>query len=178
VSTTTSSVGTSVTSGTTTLPTSVQTTTNCQKDMAEVGSVYVPSVTYSVQPLPGTNDADLTSPTSNGVTFQSVPDTTGLFDSNNQPLYTITLTFNSAGVNSLSSVITNTGSNVNEFSVQFFSLSNPNEVITAPSTTGDVPVSYTSTYTNSQASLTDLPSDAPSDLSGIRITILSTTDNQ
>ena len=37
--------------------------------MAQVGSVYVSSVTYSVQPVQGTNNADLTSTTGNGVSF-------------------------------------------------------------------------------------------------------------
>jgi hypothetical protein len=166
------------TSGTTTLPTSVQTTSGCQKQMAQLGTVYVSSVTYSVQPVKGTNNADLTNPTSNGVTFQSVPSTNGLLDTNGQPLYTIDLTFNPAGVNSLSSVLANVGSNVNEFSVEFYGLSNRNQLITSPSGSGTVPVSYSSTYTNSQASIVTFPNNAPSDLSGIRIIILSTTDNE
>ncbi len=165
-------------SGTTTLPTSGQTTTTCQREMAQVGSVYVSSVTYSIQPVKGTNNADLTSATSNGVTFLSVPSTNGLFDTNNQPLYTIDLSFNPAGVNSLSSVVANAGSNVDQFSVEFFGLLNPNQLITYPSGSGVGPVSYISTYTNSQASLATLPNNAPSDLSGIRISILSTTNDE
>jgi hypothetical protein len=132
--------------------------------MAKVGSVYVSSVTYSFQPVKGTNNADLTSATSNGVTFQSVPSTNGLFDTNNQPLYTIDLTFNPAGVD--------------QFSIEFYGLTNPNQLITYPSGSGVGPISYTSTYTNSQASLTTFPNNAPSDLSGIRISILSTTNNE
>jgi hypothetical protein len=146
--------------------------------MAQVGTVYVSSVKYSVQPVQGTNNADLTNPNSNGVTLQSVPSPNGLFDSNNQPIYTIDLTFNPAGVTSLSSVVANTGSNVNEFSVEFYGSSNPNQLIPSATLPGNVPVSYESTYTNSQASITTFPSSAPSDLSGIRIIILSTTDNQ
>jgi len=165
------------TSGTTTLLTSVQTATSCQKDMAQVGSVYVSSVTYSVQPVQGTNNADLTSTTGNGVSFPQPQGTTGLFDQNNQPIYYITLTFNPSGVNSLSSIVTNTDTNVQQFSVQFFSLSNPNELITSPTNLGNIPVSYNSTFTNSQASLTDFPEDTPSNLSAILITILSTTNN-
>jgi hypothetical protein len=146
--------------------------------MAQLGTVYVSSVTYSVQPVQGTNNADLTNPTSNGVTFQSVSDINGLFDTNGQPLYTIDLTFNPAGVNSLSSVFVNAGSNVYKFSVEFYGLSNPNQLITSPSVSGTVPVSYSSTYTNSQASIATFPDNAPSDLSGMRISILSTTDNE
>ncbi len=166
------------TSGTTTIPASVQTTTSCRREMAEIGSVYVSSVAYSVQPVKGTNNADLTNASANGITFQSVPNTNGLFDTNDQPLYTIDFTFNPAGVNSLSSVVANAGSNVNKFSVEFYGLTNPNQLITYPSGSGVGPISYTSTYTNSQASLTTFPNNAPSDLSGIRISILSTSNNQ
>jgi hypothetical protein len=87
------------------------------------------------------------------------------------------LTFNPAGVNSLSSVIANADSNVDKFSVEFFGLSNPNELITYSTDLPDIPVSYNSTFANSQALLTIFPSNTPSDLSGIRITILSTTDD-
>ena len=165
-------------SGTTTLPTSVQSTTNCEREMAQIGTVYVSSVAFSIQPVKGTSNADLTDDTSNGVTFQSVPSTNGLFDTNNQPLYTIDITFNPAGVNSLSSVVANAGSNVNSFSVEFFGLYNPNQLITSPSGSGNVPISYDSTYTNSQALLLSFPNNAPSDLSGIRISILSTTNHE
>ena len=146
--------------------------------MAEVGTVYVSSVTYSVQPVTGTNNADLTDATTNGVTFQSVPSTNGLFDTNNQPLYTIDLKFNPAGVNSLSSVVANPGSNVDKFSVEFYGLYNPNQLITSPSGSGNVPVSYDSTYTSSKASTISFPGNTPSDLSGIRISILSTTNDE
>ncbi len=169
---------TPTTSGTTTLPTSVQTATNCQKDMAQVGGVYVSSVAYSVQPVPGTNNVDLTNPTGNGIDFPQPVGTTGLFDDQtNQPIYSIVFTFNPSGVNSLSSIIANNDSNVQQFNVEFFSLSNPNALITYPTDAGAIPVSYNSTFTNSQASLTDFPEDTPSNLSGILITILSTTDN-
>jgi hypothetical protein len=146
--------------------------------MAQVGTVYVSSVKYSVQPVQGTNKDDLTNPNSNGVTLQSVTSPNGLFDSNNQPIYTIDLIFNPAGVNSLSSIVANAGSNVNEFSVEFYGLSNSNQLIPNLNVPGNVPLSYESTYANSQASITTFPSNAPSDLSGIRIIILSTTDNQ
>jgi hypothetical protein len=178
ITTTSPSSPPTTTSGTTTLPTSVQITTSCQKQMAQVGTVYVSSVTYSVQPVQGTSNADLTNLTSNGVTFQSVPSANGLFDSNGQPLYTIDLIFNPAGVNSLSSVFANVESNVNQFSIEFFGLSNLNQLMTSPSGAGTVPVSYNSIYTNSQASIVTFPDNAPSDLSGIRISILSTTDNE
>ncbi len=178
ITTTIASSPPTTTSGTTTLPTSVQTATNCQKDMAQVGGVYVSSVTYSVQPVQGTNNVDLTNTTGNGVTFPQPVGTTGLFDDQtNQPIYSIVFTFNPSGVNSLSSIIANDNSNVQKFSVEFFSLSNPSELITYPTDAGDIPVSYNSTFTNSQASLTNFPEDTPSNLSGILITILSTTDN-
>jgi len=146
--------------------------------MAQVDSVYVSSVTYSVQPVQGTNNADLTSTTGNGVNFPQPQETTGLFNQNNQPIYSIILTFNPSGVNSLSSVIADSDSNVEQFSVQFFGLSNLSQLITYSTGFSDIPVSYNSTFTNSQASVADFPQDAPSDLSGILITILSTTDNQ
>jgi hypothetical protein len=146
--------------------------------MAQVGTVYVSSVTYSVQPLPGTNNTDLTSITGNGVSFPQAPGTTGLFDQYNQPIYNIIFTFNPAGVNSLSSIIVNEESNVEQFSVEFFGLSNPNQLITYSTYLGAIPVSYNSTIINSQPSIVSFPEDAPSDLSGIQITILSTTDNE
>ncbi len=178
ITTTIASSPTTTTSGTTTLPTSVQTATTCQKDMAQVGGVYVSSVTYSVQPVQGTNNVDLTNTTGNGVNFPQPVGSTGLFDDQtNQPIYTIVFTFNPSGVNSLSSIIANANSNVQKFSVEFFSLSNPNALITYPTDAGDIPVSYNSTFTNSQASLTNFPEDTPSNLSGILITILSTTGN-
>jgi hypothetical protein len=120
----------------------------------------------------------LTNPNSNGVTLKSVPNTIGLFDSNNQPIYTIDLSFNPAGVNSLSSIVANRGSNVDQFSVEFYGLSNPDQLIPSPTLPGNVPLSFESTYPNSQASITTFPNTVPSDLSGIRITILSTTDNK
>jgi hypothetical protein len=144
--------------------------------MAQVGTIYVSSVTYSVQPVQGTN-ADLTSTTGNGVTFPQPSGTTGLFDQNDQPIYSVTLTFNPAGVNSLSSIILNGNSNVDQFSVEFFGLSNPNQLITYPTGAGNIPVSYKSTIINSQPFIVTFPADAPSDLSGILITILATDDN-
>ncbi len=176
ITTTTPPSPTLTPSGTTTLPTSVQTTTNCQRDMAQVGTIYVSSVTYSVPPIQGTNDVDLTNTTSKGITFPS--STTGLFDQNNQPIYNVNLTFNSAGVNSLSSIIVNENSNVEQFSVEFFGLSNPNQLITYPTGVGNIPISYNSTIINSQPSIVNFPTDAPSDLSGILITILSTINNE
>jgi hypothetical protein len=177
ISTPTPFAPTPTTSGTTVLPTSVQTTPICQKNMAQVGGVYVSSVDYSAPLLPGTNPTDLTSTTGNGVSFQSVPNTTGLFDQSNNPLYSIMLTFNPAGVNSLSSIIVNSGSNVNQFSVEFFDLSNPTVPIASSTPPGDIPLSSNSILSNSLPSLLNFPADLPS-LSGIQISILSTTDNQ
>ncbi|CAF1010447.1 unnamed protein product, partial [Rotaria sordida] len=178
LSTTTSSIRMITSSGTTIVPTSVQTTTRCKRDMAQVGSVYVSSVTSSIEPLGGriTNNVDLTnSETVNGVTFPSVPDTSGLFDKNNKPLYEITFTFNPAGVDSLSSIIVNKETNVNQFVVEFFTPSNLNQPFTISPNT---PLSYTSTIIDSRASIMNFLSDVPSPLSGIRISILSTTNNQ
>jgi hypothetical protein len=146
--------------------------------MADVGGVYVSSVKFSPPLVPGSSNADLTSPTSNGVTFQSSSAATGLFDQNNQPAYTIILTFNPAGVNSISSVAANQDSNVKQFSVEFFGLSNQSQLLTVPSGSGVIPVSYNSTVTNLPAPLVALPEDAPSELSGLRISILSTVNNQ
>ena len=177
VITTPPSTATPTPSGTTTIPTSAQTTTNCQKEMAQVGTVYVSSVTYSVQPVQGTNNVDLTSVTSNGVRFPQPSGTTGVLDQNNQPLYYITLTFNPSGVNSLNSITVDKNSNVNSFSVEFYGLSSPTQLITSPSGLGNTPVSYTSIIINNQAVINNFPSDTPTNLIGIRITILSTTDN-
>ncbi len=167
------------TSGTTTLPTDIDSTTICQKLMGQVGTAYVPSVQYSVQPLPGTNDADLTSPTGSGITFPSQPNQRGVVDANNQPIYTITVRFSDYGVNSLGNVMFIGDSNVDKFSVEFYDYSNINQLITYTSPSGTtLPVSYTSTLTESQLPMVDVPGDAPTELSGIRITILSTKDNQ
>ena len=165
-------------SGTTTAPTSVTTTTVCQKAMAVVGGQYVSSVAYSVQPVDGTNNDDLTSTTGNGITFTPVSGTTGLFDANNQPLYQITITFNRAGVDSLGSITANPTSNVNRFAVQFFTQANPDQPVTLAPELADKPVELTSTIINSRPSIVDFPSQLPSPISGIRILILSTSDNE
>lgn len=166
------------TSGTTTLPTSAQTTTTCQVQMAQVGTVYVSSVTYSVKPLQGTNDNDLTNPNGNGVDFPQPQGTTGLFTQSNQPIYTIDITFNPAGVNALSSIILSKDTNVNEFSVEFYGLSNPTTLIPDQNSPNNAPLSYTSTLVNNQASIVEFPKDAPTDLSGIRIILISTLNNE
>ncbi len=177
VSTPTPFAPTPTTSGTTVFPTSVQTTPICQKDMAQVGGVYVSSVNYSLPFVSETNLTDLTSTTGNGVSFQSVSNITGLFDQNNQPLYYIDLTFNPEGVDSLGSIIVNSGSNVKQFSVQFFNLSNPTVPITNSTPSGVIPLSVNSTMINAQPSVFDFPTNLPS-LSAIRISILSTTNNE
>jgi hypothetical protein len=166
------------TSGTTVLPTTVVTTPICTQDMATVGGVYVSSVVYSVQPVAGTNNVDLTSTNGGGVTFPSVPGTTGLFDQNNRPLYNVTLTFNPAGVDSLASIIVSPGTNVNKFAVRFFVPSYPDQPFTFAPEFADIPLYYNSTIQNSQASITRFPQQVPSPISGILISVLSTTDNQ
>ena len=145
--------------------------------MAAIGGQYVSGVTYSVPPVTGTDSNDLTSTTGNGVTFTSAPGTSGLF-TDNKPLYTVTLTFNPAGVYSLGSIALSPGSNVDEFSVEFFVASNPSEPVTAAPELADKPLSVTSKILNSRPSIVNLPSQVPSPLSGIRITVLKTTDNQ
>lgn len=166
------------TSGTTIVPTSVSTTTVCQKDMAVVGGQYVSSVTYSVSPVDGTNNDDLTSTTGNGITFTPVSGVTGLFDENNQPLYQITITFNPAGVDSLGSITVNPTSNVDKFAVQFFTPSNPDRPVPIAPELADKPLEVISTIINSRPSIVDLPSQLPSPISGIRILILSTINNE
>jgi hypothetical protein len=166
------------TSGTTVLPTTVVTTPICTQNMATVGGVYVSSVVYSVQPVAGTNNVDLTSTNGSGVTFPSVPGTTGLFDQNNRPLYNVTITFNPAGVDSLASIIVGLGTNVNKFAVRFFVPSYPDQPFTFAPEFADIPLYYNSTIKNSQASITRFPQQVPSPISGILISVLSTTDNQ
>jgi hypothetical protein len=60
--------------------------------------------------------------------------------------------------------------------VEFFGLSNPSQLLTVPF--GTIPIAYNSTVTNAQVPLVDLPEDTPSELSGIRISILSTVNDQ
>ena len=167
------------TSGTTVVPTSVSTTTVCQKDMAVVGGQYVSSVNYpSAQPVDRTNSDDLTSTSGNGIDFAPVPGTTGLVDDKNEPLYQVTIKFNEPGVDSLGSITVNPNSNVNKFAVQFFVASNPDQPVTAAPELGGKPLSLSSTVIGSRASIVDLPSQVPSPLSAIRIVVLSTKDNE
>ena len=163
-------------SGTTIVPTSVSTTTVCQKDMATVGGQYVSSVTYSASTADGTDNDDLTSTSGNGITFTPVSGTSGLFDQNNKPLYQITITFNPAGVDSFGSITVNAPSNVDKFAVQFFTQSNPNQPVTLAPELGGQPVEVISTTINSRPSIVDLPSQLPTPIGGIRIIILSTFD--
>ena len=176
VTSTSSPQTTSPSSGTTTFPTSVQTTTLCHKQMADVNSAFISSVTYLTSPVSQTNNSDLTNPNTNGISFPSTSTTTGLFDNNNQPLYQININFHPEGVNSISNMILgNPESNVNQYNVQFFAASNPNQlVLIAPNT----PLSYNSTLDNNQPSISEFPPNVPSPLSGIRINILSTDNNQ
>lgn len=167
------------TSGTTVVPTSVATTTVCQKDMATIGGQYVSSVTYSVSPVDGTNNADLTSATGNGVDFPSVSGTTdGVLDSTGTPVYQITLTFNQPGVDSLGSITVNPNSNVDKFAVQFFVPSNPNQPVPIAPERADEPLSVQSTTSTGRTAILNFPSQLPSPISGIRIVILSTNDDQ
>ncbi len=144
--------------------------------MAQVGSVYVSSVSYSIRPLNGIVDSDLTKPTGNGISFGLVGDEPRILDENQQPLYQITLTFNRAGVNSLSSIEVNPETNVKMFSVEFFTTTNTKQPVLTES---NVPLSYNSTLNkDSLPSIVNFPPQVPSPLGGIRISILSTTDDQ
>ncbi|CAM4852104.1 unnamed protein product, partial [Rotaria magnacalcarata] len=129
----------------------------------------------SITPLNGTSNDDLTRSEGNGVTFPKVSNTTGLLDNNNKPLYQITITFNPEGVDSLSNIIVNKESNVKEFVVEFFDTSDETQPFTISPNT---PLSYTSTLIDNQPSITDFQADVPSPLTNIRITILSTTNNE
>ena len=168
------------TSGTTVVPTSVSTTTVCQKDMAVVGGQYVSSVARSVPFVDGTNEDDLTSPTGNGVSFKPVPGATGLVDQNNQPLYQITITFHQPGVDSLGSITVNPTSNVDKFAVQFFTQSNPDRPVPLAPELADKPLEVVSTIINGRPSIVDFPSQlqSVSPISGIRLVILSTISNE
>lgn len=165
------------TSGTTTLPTSAQTATVCQKVMAQVGGVYVSSVTYSVQPLQPNDDTQLTSnsPTATGVSFPtSSLATEGVLNDKNEPVYTVTVTFTTPQTaTSFASIVSGPQSNVNSFSVNYFASSNPNQPIQDVNGT---PIVSTSTLVNSQASVVNIPPGLSTvTLSAIRINILSTT---
>lgn len=164
------------TSGTTVVPTSVQTTSICRKDMARVGGVYVSSVTYNGNILPGTDIADLTRPNSAGISFEEIPGTTGVVDNQNNPVYDITIKFNPAGVDSLSNVMVNSNSNVDKFLVEFYVPAKPNELFTSDDS--NIPVSYASTLTDAQEPIVKFPTNMPSPLSGVHISILSTKDNR
>jgi hypothetical protein len=167
------------TSGTTIIPTSVETTPVCQRDMALVGGVYVSAVTYSVQPINGTNNNDLTSnTTTNGISFPTIPGSTGLFDQNNRPIYNVTITFSPLGADSLSILRINSNSNVNKFAIRFFVPSYPNQPFTFAPQFADIPLYYNSTILNSQTSINYFPPQVPTPISAIRISILSTIDNQ
>jgi hypothetical protein len=166
------------TSGTTVVPTSVATTTACRKDMATVDGQYVSTVSYTIAPVTGTNIADLTNGTSNGITFPQGG--SALLDSNNQPQYIIVLNFNSPGVDSLGSVLVKPkpGSNVNQFAVEFFVPSAPNQPYTFSPDFANQPLYVNSTVDNSSPSIDSFPENQmPSPLSGIRFIVLSTTDN-
>ena len=161
------------------MPTSVATTSGCQKDMATVGGQYVSSVTFTTAPVANTNPTDLTNPTSNGITFPQQPVTSGMVDQNKQPLYTIDIKFNAPGVNSLGSVAVNptTNNNVNSFAVEFFTESAPNQPVTLSSFTTQ-PLVYNSILTSGQPVINTFPSSqVPSPLIGIRFIVLSTSDN-
>ena len=170
-------------SGTTTIPTGVQTTGVCTKDMAKYDGVYVLSVIYPrEQPAVGTSNVDLINPTSNGINFPSVSTTNPILDEMTKPRYTMIVVFNPAGVNSLSSIIINNNdSNVQQFSVEFYVESPLNPTYPYISTLNNNNVlSLTSTMKTSEeaAKLVNFPQDQiPSPLTGIRISVLSTTDN-
>jgi hypothetical protein len=162
------------TSGTTTAPTSVTTTTVCQKSMAEVGGAYVQSVTYSVSPVAGTKDSDLTDKNSNGVTLEQAPNADGVLNEGKEPIYTITLRFNEPGVDSVGSIALGEKTNVDKFAVQFIEAGSNQPVTVAP----NQPLYINSNIQNSVATISDFPSQVPTPLSAVRIVVLSTKDNK
>jgi hypothetical protein len=142
--------------------------------MAQSEGVYVSNVSPSVTLLPKSGSLDYTT-SGNGFSFQNAPDTTGLFDNDRRPLYYIDIVFNPAGADSLSSIMVNNESNVNEFRVEFFVQPGKNQLFTiAPY----VSLSYNSTMSNAGPSIADFLDDVPSPLTGVRISILSTRDDQ
>jgi hypothetical protein len=148
--------------------------------MGIVGGQYVSNVAYTTQPISGTNDADLTSDTNNGISFPQPPTgSNGLLDNQNQPLYTILINFNQPGVDSLGSVTVKPkpNSNVNQFGVQFYVASSPNQPYTLSTGSANQPL-YLKSSIGSQPSITSFPPEqVPSPLIGIRIIVLSTTDS-
>lgn len=171
-----SSATSTPTSGTTTVPTSAQTPTVCQKVMARVGSVFVSSVTYSVEPLQPNDDTELTSnsPTAKGVSFPRSPlATDGLLNDKHEPVYTVKITFPPQTVISLASIVFGLQCNVKNFSVYYFAPSNPSQPIEDVNGT---PIVSTSTLVNSQASVVNIPSGLSTvTISGLEIKILYTT---
>lgn len=163
------------TSGTTTVPTSAHTSTICRKDMAQVGDIYVTHVAYSKDVLQPVSEGDLTSTSGSGISFPDVDEITSFVDSNNHALYYVDISFNAAGVDSLSSIIVNKQSNVDKFRVEFFVPSNPNELVTAKP---NLPLSYDSTIIDHHPAIVKFFDDVPSPLSGIRISFLSTVDTK
>lgn len=143
--------------------------------MAKVGGPYVSLVSYTVNPVSGTSKTDLTSEEGNGVTFPLIPNTVGVLDENKNSLYQITITFNREGVDSLSSIVINKESNVNEFSVEFFNTPDTSKPFTISPNT---PLVYKSTLNNNEISITNFRQDVPSPLFAVRINILSTAGNQ
>lgn len=162
------------TSGTTTLPTSVTTTTACQKSMAEVGGAYVQSVTYSVSPVAGTKDSDLTDKNGNGVSFEPVSNVEGVLDERKEPIYVITIRFYESGVDSIGSIALGSKTNVDKFAVQFIQSGSNEPVTVAP----NQPLYINSIVKDSVVTIPDFPPQVPSPLIAIRIVVLSTKDDK
>jgi hypothetical protein len=142
--------------------------------MAEVGGAYVQSVTYSVSPVAGTKDSDLTDKNGNGVTLEQVPNTEGVLNERNEPIYTITVRFNEPGVDSVGSIALDDKTNVDKFAIQFIESGSNEPVTVAP----NQPLYINSIIQNSVATISDFPSQVPAPLSAIRIVVLSTKDNK
>ncbi|CAM4880153.1 unnamed protein product [Rotaria socialis] len=169
-----STPGAATTSGTTIIPTSVHTSTMCRMSMAQPEGVYVSYVNHSGTLLPESGSLDYTT-SGTGFSFQNQPNTIGLFDNDHRPLYYIDIVFNPAGADSLSSIMVNNESNVNGFRVEFFVQPGKNQLFTiAPY----VSLSYNSTMSNAGPSISNFLDDVPSPLTGVRISILSTRDDQ
>lgn len=167
----------SVTSGTTVVPTSVETTTPCTKEMAQVGTVLLPTVRYSITPIWPYKNEDLTTPTGEGISFAASPALSGIMNDAGEPRYYIDLMFNPAGASALSSVLIHEGSNVLAFDVQIFVASNPTEPVTVVTSTGEEVVTYSSRIINELPSVTQFNDNIPSPIIGVRVLITSTEGN-
>ena len=131
------------------------------------------SVSYTTQPVAGTNNVDLMDTTGNGVTFDQQPNFRGLVNEKNEPRYVIEMTFYPSVVVSPGSVTVNPipGGNVKEFSVELLPVSAPDQA--------NPIVSVTSHLDNNNKPLIDSfgNTQLPSPLGRLRFIVLETFDS-